>query len=195
MRGVSTQSWQQELKTRREVSRLGWRNSLERRTSFWVWRHKSDGTLVRQKRFKRNQMRFNIQQPTRSCRSSSSVHSSRLVCLMATSCPEAMWRPMRTWLRLLKPRPVDQSGKVTIFFFRDVASGPICSLLTQLGQQLVVTGPHGQACDVMALCWPLECVLTTVTALERQPPTHTFCVFTVRNIDIGTSTLTSIKLK
>lgn len=46
MSGLRTQSWQQELKTRREVSRFGWRNSLERRTSFWVLRHKSDVTLT-----------------------------------------------------------------------------------------------------------------------------------------------------
>lgn len=39
--------------------------------------------------------------------------------------------------------------------FRDVARRRLCSLLTQLGQQLVVGGPHRQSCDVMAVCWPL----------------------------------------
>lgn len=52
------------------------------------------------------------EQLTMSCSSSSSVHSSRLVCLTATSWPVGMCRAMFTRLRLLNALPVMQSVRL-----------------------------------------------------------------------------------
>lgn len=46
MSGISTHSWQQELKTKRDVSRLEWRKSRDSRTSFW-----GGGDTTRRPRF------------------------------------------------------------------------------------------------------------------------------------------------
>lgn len=121
-------------------------------------------------------------QPTMSCSSSSSVHSSKFVCLTATSCPVGIWRAMFTWLRLLKPRPVtlrvDLTWNLRICAWSSFHSGTVLteygSNLTQLRQQQVVGWLSWQSCDVITPCWPLQIVFRTLTTLQGHTPKKYF---------------------